>query len=470
MGPKLGLHKEPSMTSLSTQQHFHRTSQGKRFLTSLLLVSVAACSNIPAPTRLEPFPRDADYGYDLARLSGATSYSASLSNDGFLWPQTAGSADTAFLEIDIESSTGPTPSIVFRAVSVARSQYFEAGGEGKRFLDVSPLLKAGIRAGDLVSMDSSDVQWETGEASLVTFNNSEVSGRRVLVVAPHPDDAEIGAYGLYQDSNADVVTVTSGDAGGSNFVALWPDQGEQYRAKGRIRTIDSLTVPILGGLHPDAIRNLGYYDATLGDLWDQRPNNVPTPLANLDDPAYYRKLNFDEELRNRPFASNWQSLVDDLLRELEKVQPETVAVTHPLLDRHRDHKFAALALFEAMQRWGREVQVLLYTNHAVGNEAFPLGPRDGMTGLPAWPEEAEDLNITGLYSHQLSAEDQKRKLIALEAMHDLRPFDPRNGSDVPGVNPEYDYFRRGPRPNEIFFVTDLAGVKAIYADFFATYP
>ena len=32
---------------------------------------------------------------------------------------------------------------------------------------------------------------------------------RVLVVAPHPDDAEIAAFGLYADTRATVVTLTA---------------------------------------------------------------------------------------------------------------------------------------------------------------------------------------------------------------------------------------------------------------------
>ncbi|GIT22101.1 MAG: hypothetical protein CM1200mP40_17830 [Gammaproteobacteria bacterium] len=202
--------------------------------------------------------------------------------------------------------------------------------------------------------------------------------------------------------------------------------GEQYRAKGRTRTLDSLTVPLLAGLRADQIRNLGYYDSTLRQLYHQRPSNVPVPLAKLESPGYFREFNFDEELRNREFISNWPSLVNDLYAELEKVEPEIVVAPHPFLDRHGDHQYAAIALFEALHRWDREVKVLLYTNHAEGNEAFPLGPKDGMMGLPAWNED--NLNITGVYSHPVDIETQRQKLIALESMHDLRPFDPRDGS------------------------------------------
>ena len=34
----------------------------------------------------------------------------------------------------------------------------------------------------------------------------------MLVIAPHPDDAEIAAYGLYTDTAATVATLTAGDA------------------------------------------------------------------------------------------------------------------------------------------------------------------------------------------------------------------------------------------------------------------
>ena len=159
----------------------------------------------------------------------------------------------------------------------------------------------------------------------------------------------------------------------------------------------------------------------------------------------------------------WTCLVKDLCSEVERVEPEIVISPHPYLDRHGDHQFASIALFEALSRWDRETTVLLYTNHAVGNEAYPLGPRDGMTGLPAWDEG--NLFITGVYSHLLDTEIQRRKLLAAEAMHDLRPFDPRDGSEIQTIDPDYDYFRRGPRPNELFLVTNLLGTRVIRTEF-----
>lgn len=435
------------------------------FLASLLVVSLQACTTGSAVStaqqnRLEPFSRVADYDLGLQSLDRASSYVVNLNSEGFVWPRLSAAADTAFLEIHIDASDDPNPAIGIRSGDSSFKQYFEQGGQGRRYLDVSPLLLDNIQAGDLVQLVDQGSGWAEAETSLVTFNNPSMEGRRVLVLAPHPDDAEIAAYGIYLSSDANVVTVTSGDAGGQNFSQLWSNQGEHYRAKGRIRTLDSLVVPLFAGLRPEAVRNLGYYDATLRRLWQERPNTVAPPLAVLEDPAYYRQFNFDDELRNRPFESSWPALVADLLLELERISPETIVVPHPMLDRHGDHKFAALALFEALGQWQGEAEVLLYTNHAVGNEAYPLGPRDGMMGLPAW--NSGNLYFRGLYSHPLTEEERRRKLIALEAMHDLRPFDPRDGGDVVAMNPLFDYFRRGPRPNEVFLVTDVAGARALH--------
>ena len=431
----------------------------------LLAIYLSGCANTNSPLRpeLETFQRSDDYDYGLSDLAGASYHSLTLTADGFRWPAIAAGVDTALLEISLQRTSGQNPAIEVDVGGVTLIQYFEQGGRGRRYLDLSPLLKVDIEAGDFIDFSGRGTRWNSQPATLVTFANPPLEGRRVLVIAPHPDDAEIAAFGVYQASVADVVTVTAGDAGAANFESLWASAGEQYRAKGRIRTLDSLTVPFLGGLRPEAVRNLGYYDATLRQLWLQRPHQVEPPLAELEDPAYYRRFNFDPELRDREFESSWQALVADLLKELERVQPQTVVTAHPLLDRHRDHQFASIALFEALAQWGRECDILLYTNHAIGNEAFPLGPRNGLTGLP--PFNGEGLHLRRIFSHQLTDEDQRRKLIALEAMHDLRPFDLRDGSDIISAPPIYDYFRRGARPNEIFFATNLDGVRAIYEEF-----
>ena len=102
------------------------------------------------------------------------------------------------------------------------------------------------------------------------------------------------------------------------------------------------------------------------------------------------------------------------------------------------------------------------------NEAFPLGDRDAMTGLPAW--SGGGLFFRRIYSHPLTPEAQKLKLVALEAMHDLRAFELRDGA--PALSDDdreylkgHDYYRRGPRPSELFFVVsrdDAFGLREAF--------
>ena len=408
------------------------------------------------------FDPRSDYLYDLDEMTGEH-VSVEVDESGFLWP--GGRGETALLELRLRKSRGQEPAIRMRGPGGEAVQFFEKGAQGVRLLDLSRVVDntgpgsdgAAVRIG----LVSEGATWQTGATRLHLFSNPEVRARRLLVVAPHPDDAEIAAFGVYLSGDSDVVTVTAGDAGGWNFDSLVSEEGEHYRLKGWVRTWDSIMVPYFGGVAPGRARNLGFYDATLGALWERRPDAVQPPLAKIDSPEYYRLLNVDPVLKARPFSSTWEGLVGDLLSELERVEPLTVVAPHPLLDRHRDHQFATIALIEAVERWSGECELYLYTNHAVNNEAFPLGPRAGMTGLPPW--SGGDLFVERIYSHQLSSGEANLKLLALEAMHDLRPFDPRDGTVEKANRKEvlearrFDYFRRGPRPNELFFVLDEEG-------------
>jgi len=428
----------------------------RRVAAAAMLVAALAVSAAPDPI-LEPFDPRSHYGYRLD-ASDAARHAVMVTAHGFDWPSRV-DGDTSFLEIEVRRASGREPGIRVRRGAVELHQVFERGARGRRFVDLSPLLAARGDAG-AVALASEGVEWEQGPATLFVFRNPPIDELRVLVVAPHPDDAEIAAFGLYSRADADVVTVTAGDAGGKGFAALFPEEGEHYRVKGWIRTLDSITVPSFGGVEPGRARNLGFYDATLAWLWKVRPDPVEPPLATLETPGWYRELNVDPVLREREFASNWPALVDDLAAELARVEPRVVVAPHPLLDRHLDHRFTALALLEALETWQGECELWLYTNHAIENEAWPLGPRSAMAGLPPWRDGK--LFFSRLYSHPLDAGEQKRKLVALEAMHDLRPFDPRDGSAPTRPRNErrrasrYDYFRRAPRPNELFFVTTRA--------------
>ena len=62
-----------------------------------------------------------------------------------------------------------------------------------------------------------------GAAPLRLFANGLDLSRPMLVLAPHPDDAEIAAFGLYANRNATIVTVTTGNAGPRSYEAMFTD-------------------------------------------------------------------------------------------------------------------------------------------------------------------------------------------------------------------------------------------------------
>jgi LmbE family N-acetylglucosaminyl deacetylase len=412
------------------------------------------------------FDPQRDYAYDLDATDAAIA-TVELTAEGFAWPADMAGGDTAFLEITLAGTTGAAPEIRAMHGDIAVRQVFEANARGRRFIDVSPLLRA---TGARVALTGANATWQTGTARLFHYRNLPLAGRRVLVLAPHPDDAEIAAFGVYRRTGADVITVTAGDAGGDNFKALFPDRPEHYRVKGWIRTWDSISVPFYGGVYPGKARNLGYYDARLRPMRADPTVPVSPLLAKLPDPGFYRSFNVDARLRARPFNATWQALVADLEWELRRVKPAVIVAPHPLLDAHADHQFATIALIEALAKWRGKCELYLYTNHALENEAWPLGDRDAMSGLP--PSSRAGLFFRRIYSHPVTPLEQNLKLVALEAMHDLRAFDLRDGASVSEADRQawkhHDYYRRGPRPNELFFVVTREDAFRLRDAFLAT--
>ena len=90
---------------------------------------------------LEPFDPRADYGYELA-ATAAAAHPVELTEGGFDWPPGV-AGDTAFLELYLERARQEQPGIRLRHGEVELHQVFEDGARGRRFVDVSPFLRAG---------------------------------------------------------------------------------------------------------------------------------------------------------------------------------------------------------------------------------------------------------------------------------------------------------------------------------------
>lgn len=395
----------------------------------------------------------------------------------FTWAGARAGWDTALLGVKL-SATAADPYVEIAAGGGRLRQHVDATARGLRWLNLSG-LRGGLKDGVVVELQGQGVTVEPGTATLRTFANGLDLSRRILIVAPHPDDAEIAAFGLYAGRNATIVTVTSGNAGDANYAVDFPDPAQQYLFKGFLRAVDSVTVPWLGGIPPSRTYNLGYFDARLRTMREKPGEAIAEMYGPNQDVSVYRRANIGDLLPKGPRTNTWAHLVEDLATVLKKVDPQIVVTAHPYLDYHADHRYATVALAEALSRWKKPAVFLLYTNHADKNR-YPYGPAGTSVALPptllsmpSWAPEAE-LAVQGVYSHPVGVDVQKRKLYALEAMHDLRlapneqscdPAAPRR-EDYPRV-PAVDYFRRGPRPDEVFFVMDREGMLEMTRAFVA---
>ncbi len=463
---------------------------GQVFIVVAVVATVAMlCERALAPRAFLRHDPANSHDIGLREARGFSSVEVAIDGAGVDVPAALGNfAGTALLELDVRPRglvPDLDPAILWRAGQENGRQHLASGSSGRRYLNLTALFDAPGEAPKRIELEGRGVGWSSGSSRLLLFDDVPLErSTPTLVIAPHPDDAEIAAFGFYATTDATVVTVTAGDAGGRNFRALWQDDREQFRVKGEVRTWDSVTVPRVGGVPAERARNLGFYDATVRQLWLERPEKVPPPYADLPRPDHYRGWNVDQEVQARSFESSWPGLVRELRAELERAAPEVIAAPHPQLDAHADHQFTTVALLEAVIESGWSGTLLLYTNHPVAAEPYPLGPATAVASAPPWFASSPELVHGGVFSLALDEETRRRKVLALEAMHDLRPFHPTppEGARVRFLRAiddvwmylvgrrersprRYSYLRRGPRPNEFYFKLESGSAEALHDAF-----
>lgn len=406
-----------------------------------------------------------DYRYTFAS-DAAEKLAVQVAAGGITIPELPGGWDTAVLALRIESTIAGhwfEPEIRIETDSTSRVHTFERGSAGLRYLVLDP---DAARPG-AVRLTGRHVRWREQDADLLLFSTPEIASAKLLVIAPHPDDAEIAAFGLYSAKDSHVATVSAGNYVDGRYASLAADLSEQERLRGRARAWDSLVVPTWGGVDPRHAVNFGYSNGSIRELYEGRHG----PAGFADEPSRnpndYRSGAVAGMLGGRRAESSWRSLVDDLKAVIESVRPGVIAAPHPLLDAAADHQFTTIALLEALAAAGDDSTVLLlYTNHHVLSEYYPFGPSGTAVTLPPWFDG--NSIFFGVYSHPLDEPAQMNKLFALEAMHDLRAaprllyggptprFIAQVTAAVNGIVRDplgtYSYYRRSVRANEIFFV------------------
>jgi LmbE family N-acetylglucosaminyl deacetylase len=399
----------------------------------------------------------------------------SCDSEGFVFPKLSTSAATVFLELPLYASANGSildPSVEISSGTFHDRQFFERGVHGIRFLNLTRLFRAGVKAGERVVLAGSRLAWKPGSVRVHACSETVRPDDRLLVVSPHPDDAELAAFGLYADAKATVVTITAGDAsdrydGQSGAPRLTRTQ------IGRMRVLDSIMAPQIGGVPREHVLNLVYPDGRLSEMRASPAVDFSKGAKDTLDFTGLRKLNVSSLLR-LDAECTWHSLVSDLVHILELTEPTIIVVPDPWLDPHADHAATTMAVCEALREMNQQDgRFFLTCVHNRWSEMIPLGPAG--SGVPLPPRrEGESPEMDGFYSHALSPERLTEKYLALEAMHDVRELSacpPQSGRhlakklrEIAGASihgmgvPPTSLLRRSVRPDEIFWVIPISTV------------
>lgn len=366
-------------------------------------------------------------------------------------------------------------------------QYFERAAHGRRYLNLSPAFNArDAPPVGRVALHAVGAHLR-GEATLWLFDapdivRSPARPPRVLVLAPHPDDAEIAAYGLYAEraGSSWVVTVTAGEFGGAEIAAVVPPGDEATYWKAHLRLWDSLTIPQMAGVPAERCANLAYPDKQLETMFRAPTQVVTLGCERLLPRSVLRARNADPALRAAPAGCTWGDLVADLRRVIEAARPDIVATPHPLVDGHEDHRLTTVALAQALDGVGGThdgVTFLLYVVQPRGWVRYPFGPADALVSLPPWSDSVWVAD--SIYSHPLSPQVRRAKYFAVEAHHDGRELREHTAAPLPGLpaalarevaaavraadHRSTSYLRRAPRPNEMFYVVSRGSLDGLVA-------
>jgi LmbE family N-acetylglucosaminyl deacetylase len=347
-----------------------------------------------------------------------------LERDGFRWPAKKTSWDTAFLKITVRSGWMDVFFKPFIGVSYGnkrRRQYFEKTAQGIRYLDLSSLVEhaPALSSSDKIMLEGHHCSWIQGPTELYRFQNQDPHKARILVISPHPDDAELAAFGFFEGKDAYIITITAGEEGKFKYARFFPNEKEHALFQGTVRTWDSLTVPFWGEIMPEKCFNLGYFDHTLKDMFQNPSRKMSSIYAGTSDLRTYRQYNTSSLLSKDVTDAAWNNLVTDLSQLLTTIAPDIIVTPNPLMDGHPDHEYSTIALLEAIQKAGiKKGALYLYTVHDSFTQQWPFGKAKSLVSLP--PYFSGLPFFEKIYVENLSSKSFTKKYFAFDDLHSLR--------------------------------------------------
>ena len=401
-----------------------------------------------------------DYDYDL---QPDEAYDVLL--DNIALPSNLSSCNTWLLSVNIKSKlTGHwfDPYVVIGCAGKQEKQYFERGGKGRRYINLSDFSDQ-IRNQKQISLTFKNCASQESEATIFGFNHPDYSSKRLLIIAPHADDAEIAAFGLYSSAkDVHIVTLTAGEVEMEDYCHVFDDPIKASRLKGRLRALDGNVVPLWGGVSPSNCINLGYFCKRLSDMYQNPDKSVRSLTADLNDTRLFRQYNPRKLQSDENGLPTWYNLIQDLAEIITDVKPEVIITPHPDIDPHLDHIYGTKALMQVLETTGyKSEHILYYANHFRTTDMFPFGPEHTVASLP--PQMTTVSSIQRVYSFKLTKDQQKNKVFALEMMHDLKrklEFKKMFREQLqylagrkPNRYGREGYFRKAIKNSEIFYCT-----------------
>jgi LmbE family N-acetylglucosaminyl deacetylase len=433
----------------------------------LLMVAAAVCLAWVAQLRSTAYHYDVtrDTPYDFTR-SGARRIDAELRDGRLQLAAKDAPGDVLIVALRIQATLFGRwfePRIEIDGAGTTFVQAFERGGSGLRYVNLSS-----FPGGSTIRMRGRYLK--IGDQTVAIYRlHSDVdpAQQRILVISPHPDDAEIAAFGLYAQRDAYIVTIAAGEGGQAGPFSAFAG-ADACLEKGRTRAWNSVTIPMLGGLGRERSANLGYFDGTLQAMKADPAAEIDSVKSGARELGVFRRTEASDLIISQPGRiASWQNLVQDLEYVIQRVQPDLIVTPYPRLDAHPDHRMATVALIEALQhlQW-RHGSLLLYTNHCASSESYPYGQSGDIVSLPPG---IEGIAFDGILSNSLSSDAQARKRIALDAENDLRAAQPaesfagaarffKQQLAAAFVDSDESYARRAVRANELFFEVRLASL------------
>lgn len=408
-----------------------------------------------------------DYQYQLPtenELAGVTLVGNALT---FAQPPQVKSDDTVVLALSIKSTwlgRFLDPAVELTGSESGDSQVFERGVNGVRYLNLTGMTSQlnGLR---LKGRHCRIL----GQPRVWSFRQDDARRQRVMVIAPHADDAELAAFGLYSQADESwIVTLTAGEIEAEHYQQMGMSGAEAARLKGRLRAWDSITVPRWAGVPESRCVQLGYFCLQLPAMQAAPDQPIASREADLSDTRIFRQFNTLPLPGDVDGAPTWNNLIADLRALLLHAKPQVLVMPHATIDPHPDHICSQAAVLEALQGLDWQPSVILgYANHLHDNDRWPMGNAYSGVALPPVFDSSQTLVP---YSIELNTEQQRDKAMALGMMHDLQPPPPlkrrvrrwlqktlaRRQWPAEGEN---EFFRKAVRRHELFWVSVLTAKR-----------